>query len=132
MQDCALICVEVDLGKGLPEAIKPQVDDWTNIQQLDYDQIPFKCKVCHEYGHFSNCCSKLADFENVSQDEQRETVKKKKTAPSPKANPEAVPPKTKKTIPSTSSLLNSSTPSLTHPLPPPISSNPFSTISPWR
>lgn len=52
MQACARICVEVDLGKGLPEAIKLKVDDWTHIQSLDYEQIPFKCKVCHEYDHF--------------------------------------------------------------------------------
>ena len=58
MQACARICVEVDLGRGLPEAIKLKVDDWCHIQQLDYEQIPFKCKVCHEYGHFANRCSK--------------------------------------------------------------------------
>ena len=65
MQACARICVEIDLGKGLPEAIKLKVEDWTHIQQLDYEQIPFKCKLCHEYGHFSNRCSKLVDVENV-------------------------------------------------------------------
>ncbi len=54
MHACAIICVEVDLGKGLPEAIKIKVDQWRHIQQLDYEQIPFKCKVCHEYGHFAN------------------------------------------------------------------------------
>ena len=56
MHACARICVEVDLGKGLPEAIKIKVDQWTHIQPLDYEQIPFKCKVCHEYGHFANRC----------------------------------------------------------------------------
>jgi len=70
MQACACICVEVDLGKGLPKAIKLKVDDWMHIQQLYYKQIPFKCKVCHEYGHFANRCSKLVNVENVSQDEQ--------------------------------------------------------------
>eukprot|EP00253_Pinus_taeda_P028342 PITA_28342 len=44
MQACARICVEVDLGRGLSEAIKLKVDDWSHIQQLDYEQIPFKCK----------------------------------------------------------------------------------------
>jgi len=42
MHACAQICVEVDLGKGLLEAIKIKVDQWTHIQQLDYEQIPFK------------------------------------------------------------------------------------------
>lgn len=54
MHACARICVEVDLRKGLSEAIKINVDQWTHIQQLDYKQLPFKCKVCHEYGHFKN------------------------------------------------------------------------------
>lgn len=54
MHACAKICVEVDLGKGLPKAINIKVDQWTHIQHLDYKQIPFKCKVCHEYGHFAN------------------------------------------------------------------------------
>eukprot|EP00253_Pinus_taeda_P005656 PITA_05656 len=44
MQACTRICVEVDLGRGLPEEIKLKVDDWSHIQQLDYEQIPFKCK----------------------------------------------------------------------------------------
>jgi len=62
MHVCARICVEVDLGKGLPEAVKIKVDQWTHIQQLDYEQIPFKCKVCHEYGHFANRCPKKIKY----------------------------------------------------------------------
>lgn len=58
MHACARICVEVDLRKGLPEAIKIKVDQWTHMQQLDSEQIPFKCKVCHEYGYFANRCLK--------------------------------------------------------------------------
>ena len=65
MQACALICVEFDLSKGLPEEIKLKVDDWTHIQQLDYEQIPFKCKVCQEYSNFSNRYSKIVNDENV-------------------------------------------------------------------
>jgi hypothetical protein len=53
MFSCARICVEVDLEKGLPEAIKLKLDDWIHIQKLDYEQLPFKCKMCHEYGHFA-------------------------------------------------------------------------------
>ena len=56
MHACTRICVEVDLGKRLSEAIKIKVDQWMHIQQLDYEKIPFKCKVCHEYGHFTNRC----------------------------------------------------------------------------
>ena len=57
MHACARICVKVDLARGVPEAIKIKVDEWMHIQQLDYEQIPFKCKVCHEYGHFANRCT---------------------------------------------------------------------------
>lgn len=77
MQTCAHIYVEFHLGKGMPEAIKLKVDDWTHIQQLDYEQIPFKRKECHEYGHFANRCSKLLNLDISPQEEQWETVKKK-------------------------------------------------------
>jgi hypothetical protein len=42
MYSCAWICVEVDMEKGLPEAIKLKLDDWTHIQKVDYEQILFK------------------------------------------------------------------------------------------
>ena len=41
--DYARICVEVDLEVGLPKAIKINVDSWTHVQKLDYEQLPFKC-----------------------------------------------------------------------------------------
>ena len=50
---CARICVEVDLEIGLPEAINLTVVDWSYIQELDYEQIPFKYRFGHGYGHFS-------------------------------------------------------------------------------
>jgi len=55
---CARICVEVDLEIGLPEAIKLTIADWSYIQELDYEQQPFKCRNCHEYGHFARYCKK--------------------------------------------------------------------------
>ena len=53
MFSCARICVEVDLEKGLPESILLSIDGWNHLQTVDYEQIPFKCKYCHEYGHFA-------------------------------------------------------------------------------
>jgi hypothetical protein len=50
---CARIYVEVDLEKGPPEAIKLTLDNWTYLQELDYEKLPFKCKSCHKYGHFA-------------------------------------------------------------------------------
>jgi len=61
MHACARIYVEVNLGKVLLGEIKIKVDQWNHIQQLDYEQIPFKCKVCHEYRHFANRSSKLKE-----------------------------------------------------------------------
>jgi len=88
------ICVEVDLGKGLPEAIKIKVDQWTHIQQLDYKKIPFKCKVCHEYGHFSNRCTKNREKENEKIEDLEnkwEQVKRKKIANKQPAEPTSQP-----------------------------------------
>ena len=56
MFSCARICVEVDLEKGLPESINLSIDGWTHLQTVDYEQIPFKWKYCHEYGHFAKSC----------------------------------------------------------------------------
>ena len=46
------ICVEVNLEKGLPEAVNLLMNGWEHMKKFDYEQIPFKCKKCHEYGHF--------------------------------------------------------------------------------
>ena len=37
------------------------------MQTVDYEQIPFKCKYCHEYGHFANFCTKNPDKSNVEE-----------------------------------------------------------------
>ena len=58
MFSCAQICVEVDLEKGLPKSIILSIDGWNHLQTVDYEQIPFKCKYCHEYGHFAKSCPK--------------------------------------------------------------------------
>ena len=55
---CARICAEVDLEVVLPEAIKLTIANWSYIQELDYEQILFKCRFCHEYGYFARNCKK--------------------------------------------------------------------------
>jgi hypothetical protein len=60
---CARICVEVNLEVGLPEAVKLKVGEWKHFQKLDYEQLPFKCRGCHEYGHFQRNCPKDLSME---------------------------------------------------------------------
>ena len=52
----ARICVYMDLSKDLPEAINMNWDDEEWIQQIDYEQLPFQCRIYHEYGHFERNC----------------------------------------------------------------------------
>ena len=58
---CARICVEVDLEIGLPEEIKINVVEWSHSQEIDYEQLPFKCRFYHEYGHFARNCKKKSE-----------------------------------------------------------------------
>jgi hypothetical protein len=90
---CARICVEVNLEKGLPEAIKLSLGEWCHIQELDYEQIPFKCLRCHAYGHFARNCPKASeepgpvkadDFQPVS-NRRRQSKRKDPQAQAPKA-----------------------------------------------
>ena len=60
---CACICVEVDLEAGLPEAIKLTVGNWSHFQKLYYEQLPFKCRGCHEYRHFIRNCPKKTEIQ---------------------------------------------------------------------
>ena len=41
----------MDLSRELPEAIRIPWEDKDGMQTLDYEQIPFGCRKCHEYGH---------------------------------------------------------------------------------
>jgi hypothetical protein len=82
LQACVRLCVEVDLEKGLPEAIQLTMDNWSYLQQVDYEQLPFKCKACHEYGHFAkNCPQNKPDHSKERDQEQWQQPKRKKTIP---------------------------------------------------
>jgi hypothetical protein len=90
---CTRICVEVNLEKGLPEAIKLSLGEWCHIQELDYEQIPFKCLRCHAYDHFAKSCPKAPeepgpvkedDFQPVS-NWRRQPRRKDPLAQAPKA-----------------------------------------------
>lgn len=74
---CTRICVEVDLEVGLPEAVKLKVGTWSRYQKLDYEQLPFKCRLCQEHGHFQRNCPKS---QVTVEEEGWQQVKKGKSA----------------------------------------------------
>jgi hypothetical protein len=82
---CARICVEVDLEIGLPEAIQLTVANWSHIQELDYEQLPFKCRFCHEYGHFARYCKKRSE-ETIDKEKEDQWKQAKKTSANRQSN----------------------------------------------
>ena len=72
--------MEVDLEVGLSEAIKLNVGNWSHIQKLDYEQLPFKCRGCHEYGHFARNCPKKSE-EAKEKEEGWKKIKRSKAIP---------------------------------------------------
>jgi len=57
-QRVARILVNINLREGLAERINL---DWGPViipQLLDYENVPFRCRRCHEYGHPASECSK--------------------------------------------------------------------------
>ena len=54
----ARICVELDLSRPLPDAVEMCAGSHSWVQQLDYETLPFRCHLCHEYGHLLRRCPK--------------------------------------------------------------------------
>lgn len=66
---------------GLPEAIKLTVADWMYIQELDYEQLPFKCRYCHGYGILPRIVKKKGEKEEeIAKDNQWIPAHKPKAA----------------------------------------------------
>jgi len=55
----ARILTNLDLSKGLAKSIPLQYKDYVFEQILDYEHLPFRCHVCHDYGHLANHCPLL-------------------------------------------------------------------------
>ena len=49
----ARICVEMDLSQPLPIEMEIELAGLSWIQQLDYEALPFRCRVCHKHGHLA-------------------------------------------------------------------------------
>jgi len=78
---CARICVEVNLEKGLPEAIKLSLGEWFHIQELDYENIPFKCLRCHAYGHFTKSYPKTFGEPRLVKEDDFQPVSNRRRQP---------------------------------------------------
>ena len=63
----AIICVEVDLSRGLPERIILNFNNTQWKQPLDYENTAFKCWGCQQTGHLYNTCPSI----NKSKQQQR-------------------------------------------------------------
>jgi hypothetical protein len=92
---CARICVEVDLEVGLPEAIKLKVKNWQHFQKMDYEQLPFKCRGCHEYGHFQRNCPKNPPSTEKEGDEGWQQARKGRSKARGQRNEQTEPQKAK-------------------------------------
>ena len=59
---------------------------WEFYQKVDYEQLPFKCRKCHEYRHFVKNCPKSTQ-EEVEKNRKKAGIKqreeKKQTLPLP-------------------------------------------------
>jgi hypothetical protein len=61
------------------------LDNWSYIKQVDYEQIPFKCKACHGYGHFAKNCPQVKETQeqDPKQDHWQQPKRKKATGKNP-------------------------------------------------
>ena len=79
---CARISVEVDLEAGWHKVVKITVEEWHHYKKLDYKKFPFKCRTCHEHGHFQQNFPKAPTRDKVEEEGLKE-IKKGKEIPKP-------------------------------------------------
>jgi len=78
----------VDMEKGFQEEIQLVLDGWTYIQIVDYEKIPFKCKYCHEYGHFAKSCPKASQENPENKTSEQWQQAKQKRPVNKQGNPQ--------------------------------------------
>ena len=61
------------------EGINLNMEGWKHLQMVDYEKIPFKCKVCHEYGNFDKYFKKKIQSEEgeITREEWNEVSRRK-------------------------------------------------------
>ena len=52
----ARILVNLNIREGLGEEIDLSWGEYNYIKKLDYENIPFRCRSCHQYGHLIKRC----------------------------------------------------------------------------
>jgi hypothetical protein len=56
MKAVTRVCVKLNLIEGLLDNIEIVARRWTYDQTLDHVSIPFRCSLCHLYGHLKDTC----------------------------------------------------------------------------
>ena len=61
----ARICIEINLNNPLPDSWEICLGASSLVQQLDYEYLPFRCRICHEYGHLLRQCPRNLNSKGV-------------------------------------------------------------------
>eukprot|EP00253_Pinus_taeda_P036581 PITA_36581 len=73
----ARICVYINLADPLPDNVEVEYHDTIWKQPIDYEHIPFRCRICHEYGHLYRQCPLNKEEESTKSQvaQKRNTVR---------------------------------------------------------
>lgn len=48
-------CVDLDINKALTNSMEIWLISTSWIQQLEYEALPFKCRLCHQESFWGTC-----------------------------------------------------------------------------
>jgi len=69
----ARICIYLDITKDLPGGIDLTWEDEDWFQAIYYEQIPFKCKQCHEHRELFRDCPHKKNPGGIKEQENQES-----------------------------------------------------------